>query len=128
MMTKQLRAPEPDPPAPKLADMAEQLRHFIAWHARECKPRVGALVTKSTHVLDAFMKEKVGQVRKLANAVLGEDAMELMAAEAEQDGWATPFPGTKRPLAPCQVAMGAGQCPLGGAALPRWGAQRCRIP
>jgi len=119
VMMKQLRAPEPDPPAPKLADMAEQLHHFIAWHARECKPRVDALVTKSTQVLDAFMKEKAGQVRKLANAVLGEDAMELTTAEAEQDGWASPFPGTKRPLAPCQVAMGAGPCPLGGAALPR---------
>ena len=86
MMMKQLRAPEPDPPAPKLADVAEQLRHFIAWHARECKPRVDALVTKSTQVLDAFMKEKVGQVLKLANVVLGVDAMELTTGEAEKDG------------------------------------------
>jgi len=119
MMMKQLRAPEPGPPAPKLADVAEQLHHFIAWHARECKPRVDALVTKSTQVLDTFMKEKVGQARKLANAVLGEDAMELTTAEAEQGGWASPFPGTKRPPAPWQVATGAGPCPLGSAALPR---------
>ena len=119
MMMKQLRAPEPDPPAPKLADMAEQLRHFIAWHARGCKPRAGALVTKSTQVLDTFVKERVGQVRKLANAVLGQDTVELTTAEAGQDGWASPFPGTKRPPAPCQVAMGAGQRPLGVAALPR---------
>jgi hypothetical protein len=97
--------------------MAEQLRHFIVWNAKECKPRVDALVTKSTQVLDAFMKEKVGQVQKLASVVVGEDT--VMTPEAEQDGWASPFPRTKRPPAPCQVAMGAGQCPLGGAALPR---------
>ena len=117
MVMKQLRALEPGPPAPTLADMAEQLRHFIAWHAKECKPRVDALVTKSTQVVHVFMKEKARQVQKLANVVLGEDT--LMTAEAEQDGWASPFARTKRPPAPCQVAMGAGQCPLGGATLPR---------
>ena len=116
MVMKQLRALEPDPPAPTLADMAGQLRHFIAWHAKECKPRVDALVTKSTQVLDAFMKEKVGQMRKLMNEVLqGEDTPTTAEVlQAEQDGWASPFPRTKRPPAPCQVAMGAGQCPLGG--------------
>ena len=117
MVMKQLRALEPDPPAPPLADMAEQLRHFIAWHAKECKPRMDALVTKSTQVVHVFMKEKVRQVQKLAHVALGRDT--LTTGDAEQDGWASPFPRTKRPPAPCQIAMGAGQCPLGGAALPR---------
>ena len=97
--------------------MAEQLRRFIAWHAKECTPRAHARVTKSTQVLDAFMKEKVGQVQALANVVLGRDA--LTTDDAVQDGWASPFPRRKRPLAPCQVAKGAGQYPLGAAALPR---------
>ena len=46
MVMKQLRALELDLPTPTLADMADQLRRFIAWHAKECKPRVDALVTK----------------------------------------------------------------------------------
>ena len=112
MVMQQLRALELDPPAPTLADMAEQLRRFIAWHAKECKPRVDALVTKSTQVVHVFMKEKVRQVQKLAHVVLGRDT--LTTGDAEQDGWASPFPRTKRPPAPCQIAMGAGQCPLGG--------------
>ena len=84
--------------------------------ARE-RRAVDALVTKSTQVLDAFMKEKVGQVQALANVVLGRDT--LTTDHAVQAGWAAPFPRRKRPPAPCQVAKGAGQCPLGAAALPR---------
>ena len=119
MVMKQLGAPKLGPPTPMLADMAEQLRRFIAWHARECKPRVDALVTKSTQLLDAFMKEQVEKVRTLMSEALTPEELETGATDAvEEDGWASPFPRTKRPPAPCQVAMGAGQCPLGGAALP----------
>ena len=87
MVMKQLRALEPDPPTPTLADMAEQLRRFIAWHAKECKPRVDALVTKSTQVWDAFMKEKVGQVLILLKEVLAPQGVETGTTEGlEQDG------------------------------------------
>jgi hypothetical protein len=124
VMVMKLRALEPDPPAPTLAGMAEQLRHFIAWHAKECKPRVDALVTKSTQVLDAFMKEKVGQVQALANVVLGRDT--LTTDDAEQDSWAFPLPQNKTLACPVPSSQGSRAVPvggcsaatLGGAALP----------
>ena len=60
MVMKQLRAPEPDPPSPTLADKAEQLRRFIAWHAKECKPRVDALVTKKHAGLGRLLEGEGG--------------------------------------------------------------------